>query len=137
MLRPLLPCPPPLANLCAPLYTHPDSLQGLNNPDAPAINYLTARARPPTTPCHKICGVCGLEGKYTCVVCGTRFCRKKCYAHHKETRYVGILMISQLCYFVIYTSSHNSVCDSVCVCCSVKDYYMLPLLMYHAFLCLL
>ena len=45
-----------------------------------------ASAGPPMAPAVKTCDVCGLLGKYTCVICGTYYCRKKCLAHHTETR---------------------------------------------------
>lgn len=54
-----------------------------------APNYMTAVAPSPEIyhlPKRHFCGVCGLNGKYTCVTCGARFCCINCQATHKETR---------------------------------------------------
>lgn len=32
------------------------------------------------------CTVCGFQAPYTCTRCGSRFCSRKCYALHSETR---------------------------------------------------
>ena len=32
------------------------------------------------------CSVCGFAAPYKCVRCGSRFCTRKCYAVHMETR---------------------------------------------------
>ena len=52
-------------------------------------NYCTAVAPDPSKynlPRRHFCAVCGFNGKYTCVTCGTRFCSTTCQATHKETR---------------------------------------------------
>ncbi|KAK9809096.1 hypothetical protein WJX72_009329 [[Myrmecia] bisecta] len=54
-------------------------------PDVPS--YLTAAAGPPKGMApRKWCSVCGFSAPYKCVRCGARFCNKKCYATHVETR---------------------------------------------------
>ncbi len=35
---------------------------------------------------RKWCTVCGFPAPYTCTRCSSRFCTKKCYAVHSETR---------------------------------------------------
>lgn len=35
---------------------------------------------------RKFCSVCGLASPYKCVRCSSRFCSKKCYGVHVETR---------------------------------------------------
>ncbi len=32
------------------------------------------------------CSVCGFAAPYRCVRCGSRFCTRKCYGVHTETR---------------------------------------------------
>lgn len=52
-------------------------------------NYSSAVAPEPAKynlPRRHYCGVCGYNGKYTCVTCGSRFCSTNCQATHKETR---------------------------------------------------
>lgn len=50
-------------------------------------NYLTAAAGPPTdTAPRKWCTVCGFAAPYKCVRCASRFCSRKCYVVHLETR---------------------------------------------------
>eukprot|EP00878_Enallax_costatus_P011645 GHUV01012154.1.p1 GENE.GHUV01012154.1~~GHUV01012154.1.p1 ORF type:complete len:178 (+),score=32.36 GHUV01012154.1:254-787(+) len=57
--------------------------------DAPSgsVNYLTAAAGPSV--CHvarKFCSVCGYISTYTCARCGSKYCSRKCYTVHTETR---------------------------------------------------
>ncbi len=49
--------------------------------------YSAAAAGPPqgTAP-RRWCSVCGFAATYKCVRCGSRFCTRKCYAVHTETR---------------------------------------------------
>ncbi|KXZ55157.1 hypothetical protein GPECTOR_3g305 [Gonium pectorale] len=50
-------------------------------------SYLTAAARPSTTSAaRKFCSVCGNTSGYTCARCGSRYCCRKCYTVHTETR---------------------------------------------------
>ncbi|CAG0895684.1 unnamed protein product [Cyprideis torosa] len=51
-----------------------------------AAKYLSASASKSDAPGLKFCGVCGRLSSYTCVTCGTLFCRVTCYQTHKETR---------------------------------------------------
>lgn len=54
-----------------------------------APNYHSAVAPSPekfNLPRRHFCSVCGFEGKYTCVTCGSRFCSINCQGTHKETR---------------------------------------------------
>ena len=60
-----------------PLYTGSTILAEHNQ--AASINSSTLPIRP-------YCMVCGYEGKYTCIKCGTRYCSIKCGNHHQETR---------------------------------------------------
>eukprot|EP00039_Didymoeca_costata_P030650 m.30729 g.30729 ORF g.30729 m.30729 type:complete len:155 (+) comp8233_c0_seq1:159-623(+) len=50
------------------------------------MNYCTAVAPPPLKPPRKTCAVCGYLAKYTCTLCGTKYCSLACLGHHKETR---------------------------------------------------
>jgi len=50
-----------------------------------SINYLDVAARPSIFPARPLCAVCGASGLYKCTRCGSRFCSKRCNAHHKET----------------------------------------------------
>ncbi|GBF97491.1 SWR1 complex subunit 6 [Raphidocelis subcapitata] len=60
---------------------------GLEAQPAGVPSYLTAAVGPPTThAARKFCTVCGFESPYTCVRCGSRFCSKRCYVVHTETR---------------------------------------------------
>lgn len=55
----------------------------------PAPNYSTAVAPSPeqyNLPRRHFCCVCGVNGKYTCVTCGARFCSINCRGVHQETR---------------------------------------------------
>jgi len=53
--------------------------------DQPA--YRSAAVGPSTTTSAcKWCTVCGFPAPYTCTRCSSRFCTKKCYAVHSETR---------------------------------------------------
>ena len=52
----------------------------------PTPNYITAAAEPSVRPPKHLCSVCGFEGAYTCVRCGSRFCSLKCHGVHDETR---------------------------------------------------
>jgi len=56
----------------------------LTRPDGP--NYMTAEAPESRYPKRNFCAVCGNFSEYTCVQCGTRFCRAKCLQMHNETR---------------------------------------------------
>ncbi|PNH02833.1 Zinc finger HIT domain-containing protein 1 [Tetrabaena socialis] len=50
-------------------------------------NYLTAAAGPSKTSApRKFCSVCGNSSGYTCARCGSRYCCRKCYTVHTETR---------------------------------------------------
>ncbi|GLC43406.1 hypothetical protein PLESTB_001554100 [Pleodorina starrii] len=50
-------------------------------------SYLTAVARPSTaSAARKFCSVCGNTSGYTCARCGSRYCCRKCYTVHTETR---------------------------------------------------
>lgn len=51
-----------------------------------SVNYLDVAAGPSICPARQLCAVCGGLGKYKCTRCGSRFCTKRCDAHHKETR---------------------------------------------------
>lgn len=49
--------------------------------------YLTASAGPSTcSAARKFCSVCGNVSGYTCARCGSRYCCRKCYGVHTETR---------------------------------------------------
>ena len=48
--------------------------------------YLTAVVPPPRYPVRKFCSVCGQASPYNCVRCGMRFCTRRCFATHKDTR---------------------------------------------------
>ncbi|CCI42802.1 unnamed protein product [Albugo candida] len=50
-----------------------------------APNYLTAAAKPSTTPARHFCCICGYFASYSCTRCGSRFCRIKCGDQHKKT----------------------------------------------------
>lgn len=55
----------------------------------PPPNYASAVAPSPdkfNLPRRHFCGVCGFNGKYTCITCGSRFCSINCQSIHKETR---------------------------------------------------
>lgn len=54
------------------------------NPDPP--NYLSGQASPSTKPKRNFCAVCGFLSKYTCVICGARYCSLRCQETHEETR---------------------------------------------------
>ena len=57
----------------------------MTNPDPP--NYLSAQAgESEVGPVRKFCAVCGFPGKYTCTVCGARYCALRCQETHMETR---------------------------------------------------
>lgn len=49
-------------------------------------NYYSINAVPSELPSRKFCSVCGLEGIYSCLRCGMRYCNIKCQNQHKETR---------------------------------------------------
>ena len=49
-------------------------------------NYHSINAAASDMPPRKFCSVCGLEGIYTCLRCGMRYCNIKCNNQHKETR---------------------------------------------------
>ncbi|WIA31353.1 hypothetical protein OEZ86_002254 [Tetradesmus obliquus] len=57
--------------------------------DAPAgdVNYLSAAAGPSVfyVP-RKFCSVCGFLSSYTCSRCGSKYCSRKCFTVHTETR---------------------------------------------------
>ncbi|KAG2493075.1 hypothetical protein HYH03_008738 [Edaphochlamys debaryana] len=49
--------------------------------------YITAAARPSPSACaRKFCSVCGNASGYTCARCGSKYCCRKCYTVHTETR---------------------------------------------------
>ena len=59
----------------------------LEREPAAVPTYLTAAVGPPqTTAARKFCSVCGDTSGYTCTRCGSRYCSRKCYAVHSETR---------------------------------------------------
>lgn len=60
---------------------------GLEAPGAEAPNYLTAAAGPSAAHApRKLCSVCGQLADYNCARCGSRFCCRKCFGVHTETR---------------------------------------------------
>ncbi|EIE26018.1 hypothetical protein COCSUDRAFT_46459 [Coccomyxa subellipsoidea C-169] len=51
------------------------------------VMYTAAAVGPPQHKAtRKWCSVCGFAAPYKCVRCGSRFCTRKCYAVHIETR---------------------------------------------------
>lgn len=51
------------------------------------LNYQTAAVGPPAAPAfRKWCTVCGFAAPYKCTRCSSRFCSRKCYSVHSETR---------------------------------------------------
>lgn len=58
-----------------------DSVQ---RPDPP--NYFSAAAPPSSKAPRHFCAVCGFKAKYSCVVCGVRYCSIRCQETHQETR---------------------------------------------------
>ncbi|KAF8057766.1 SWC6 [Scenedesmus sp. PABB004] len=57
--------------------------------DAPpgGVNYLSAAAAPSAAYApRKFCSVCGFLSSYTCARCGSKYCCRKCYTVHTETR---------------------------------------------------
>ncbi|MEW5302413.1 MAG: hypothetical protein WDW38_002435 [Sanguina aurantia] len=49
--------------------------------------YLTAAVGPSTaTAPRKFCSICGTFSEYTCARCGQKYCCRKCYKVHVETR---------------------------------------------------
>eukprot|EP00301_Raphidiophrys_heterophryoidea_P020302 c5032_g1_i1.p1 GENE.c5032_g1_i1~~c5032_g1_i1.p1 ORF type:complete len:120 (+),score=20.76 c5032_g1_i1:354-713(+) len=58
--------------------------QHLLPPGAPC--YTSAAAGPPIKPPIQFCAVCGYFSKYTCTVCGARYCCPRCFGTHKDTR---------------------------------------------------
>jgi zinc finger HIT domain-containing protein 1 len=51
------------------------------------VMYTNAAVGPPQhSAARKWCSVCGFAAPYKCVRCGSRFCTRKCYAVHTETR---------------------------------------------------
>ncbi|KAI8474082.1 MAG: hypothetical protein J3K34DRAFT_453518 [Monoraphidium minutum] len=60
---------------------------GIEGAPSGVPTYLTAAVGPATTYApRKFCTVCGFESPYTCARCGSRFCSKRCYVVHTETR---------------------------------------------------
>lgn len=60
---------------------------GIESAPAGVPTYLTAAVGPGSTcAARKFCTVCGFESPYTCSRCGSRFCSKRCYVVHTETR---------------------------------------------------
>lgn len=60
---------------------------GLESDNSGKPNYLTAAAGPPQHAApRKFCSVCGSSSTYTCARCGLRYCCKRCYVTHTETR---------------------------------------------------
>eukprot|EP00879_Flechtneria_rotunda_P010884 GHRR01011374.1.p1 GENE.GHRR01011374.1~~GHRR01011374.1.p1 ORF type:complete len:247 (+),score=40.53 GHRR01011374.1:13-753(+) len=60
---------------------------GVEDEPADSVNYLTAAAGPSV--CYKprkFCSVCGFISTYTCARCGSRYCSRKCFTVHTETR---------------------------------------------------
>ncbi|KAK9804141.1 hypothetical protein WJX73_004328 [Symbiochloris irregularis] len=57
------------------------------DPDDTQPNYLTAAMGPPLdgTP-RRWCSVCGFAAPYSCARCRMRYCTRKCYAVHCDTR---------------------------------------------------
>lgn len=50
-------------------------------------SYLSAAVGSPrTTAARKLCSVCGDLSGYTCTRCGSRYCCRKCYTVHTDTR---------------------------------------------------
>jgi zinc finger HIT domain-containing protein 1 len=56
----------------------------IQRPDPP--NYLSAQATMSKKPKKHLCSVCGYISHSYCPSCGSRYCCKKCYDTHKETR---------------------------------------------------
>ncbi|TRY77901.1 hypothetical protein TCAL_08116 [Tigriopus californicus] len=56
----------------------------VQNPNPP--NYLSAQTLNSLQPARHFCAVCGFSSKYVCVVCGTRYCSRRCQETHEETR---------------------------------------------------
>ncbi len=49
--------------------------------------YVAAAEGPPERGApRKWCSVCGFAAPYKCVRCGSRFCSRKCYTVHTDTR---------------------------------------------------
>mmetsp|Transcript_8656 Transcript_8656/g.18379 ORF Transcript_8656/g.18379 Transcript_8656/m.18379 type:complete len:179 (-) Transcript_8656:16-552(-) len=56
-------------------------------------NYLSSAAGPATGGApRKFCSVCGNISMYTCTRCGSRFCCRKCYGVHTETRCLKFML---------------------------------------------
>lgn len=54
--------------------------------------YLTAAVGPSLAAApRKFCSVCGDMSNYTCTRCGSRYCSRKCYTVHTETRCLKFL----------------------------------------------
>lgn len=56
----------------------------IQNPDPP--NYLSAQAPVSTKPKRHLCSVCGYISPSYCPSCGMRYCSRRCYDTHVETR---------------------------------------------------
>lgn len=55
-------------------------------------SYLTASTAPSAISApRKFCTVCGNLSSYKCTRCGNRYCCRKCYALHVETRCLKFL----------------------------------------------
>lgn len=48
--------------------------------------YFTAAAASPAGVSRKFCSVCGVFSSYTCARCGAKYCCRKCYTIHVDTR---------------------------------------------------
>lgn len=56
----------------------------IQNPDPP--NYLSAQAPVSKKPKRHLCSVCGYISPSYCPSCGMRYCSRRCYDTHLETR---------------------------------------------------
>eukprot|EP00775_Hariotina_reticulata_P007386 gene7386-7595_t len=60
---------------------------GMQDEPPSSINYLSAAAGPSVAYVpRKFCSVCGFMSMYTCARCGSRYCSRKCFTVHTETR---------------------------------------------------
>ena len=57
------------------------------DPGAETPNYLSAAAAPASTGApRRWCSVCGFAAPYSCARCRMRYCSRKCFAVHCDTR---------------------------------------------------
>lgn len=48
--------------------------------------YNRVATQMPDEPPRQFCAICGARAPYTCSRCGVRYCRRRCYGTHCETR---------------------------------------------------